>query len=223
MKIINLRKKIITNSIICASLSLILAMVFFYDSYNKQMIEKDVQKIQSEINSIKQRTIDLQNKVSEAKKYQDIWKTISNNKKFIGSIKIDEVTSRIDALAEKYSIEKPAIKMTIPEDLPTGVFNRQTVNINVSNSTITFDAVNDTKAIAFVSEFAESVPGYIVITNFELRKTKKYNEQDLISISTGKPSGAVSAKVDFFWYMYKAKNAPQASTTKPTQPIQESE
>ncbi len=223
MKILILRKRIITNSSISGILIIILGLTFAYDIHKKQVTREEAQRIEAETASIRGKSVELQNKVTEAKKYQEIWKTIRPNKKFVGSLRIDDVTAKIDALAEKYGIEKPAIKMTIPEELTNGVFKRSTVNITVSTATLTYDAVNDVKAIAFISEFIQSVPGYAIIANFDMKKTKKYTDQDLLQISTGKGSGAITVKVDFFWYLYKQKADPTTKIEAPKpeeQPIE---
>ncbi len=222
MKLLILRKKIIRNSSISAVLVIALALVIMYDSHKKKSEQTEAQRLQNETASIRSKSIELQNKIAEAKKYQEVWKTISSNKKFVGTLKIDDVIAKIDLLAEKYSIEKPAIKMTIPEELSNGIFKRSTILINVSTATLTFDAVNDVKAVAFVSEFIESVPGYVVIANFDIKRTKKYTDQDLIQLSSGKGSGAITAKVDFFWYLYKQKADGKSpdSNTQAEQPIE---
>jgi len=208
MKLLILRKKIITNSSISGVLVILLGLIIAYDIHKKQTTREEAQRVETETANIRNKSVELQNKVAEAKKYQEVWKTISTTKKFVGTLRIDDVTSKIDTLAEKYQIEKPAIKMTIPEELTNGIFKRSTINITVSTATLTYDAVNDVKAIAFISEFVQSVPGYVVIANFEMKKTKKYTDQDLIQLSSGKGSGAISAKVDFFWYIYKQKTDP---------------
>ncbi len=203
MKIPNLRKRIYSNLSISAVLLGIFLSIVYYQSYKKKTSEDETKKVESEINDIKNRTSQIKNKILEAKKYQELWSNISENKKFIGSLKIDDVTSRIDSLAEKYSIEKPAIRMTIPEELGGSLFKRSTVAVTASQGNISFEAVNDLKAIGFISELVRTAPGYIIISNFELRRNKKYTEQDLIKLSSGEPSGAVIARADFYWYIYK--------------------
>jgi hypothetical protein len=70
---------------------------------------------------------------------------------------------------------------------------------------LNFSAANDVKAFGFVSEFLESIPGFIIVTDFEIKKVKVYSNQDLIDISTGKGKGNVTGKLDFFWYVGKSK------------------
>jgi len=208
MKLLILRKKIITNAALSVILITLLALVIIYDSHKKKVARDEAQRVERETAKIRSKSVELQNKVAEAKKYEAVWKTIPNQRKFIGIPKIDDVIEKIDVLAEKYAIEKPAIKMTVPEELTNEIFKRSTIGVNVSTATLTFDALSDVKAISFITEFVHSVPGYIIIVNFDIKRTRKYNDQDLIQLSIGKGSGAVTGKVDFFWYLYKSKADP---------------
>lgn len=206
MKLVTLRKKIIRNISISGALLIVFGLVVFYDSHKKKSIRLEAEKFEIETSEIKSRSEELQNKISEAKKYQEAWKTISANRKFIGNLKFDEINYRINSLAEKYLISKPSIKMTTPENITnSGLLERSTVTVASSTVNLSFTAINDIKAIAFITEFVNSAPGYIIISSFEIKKTKKYDDKDLIQISSGARSGAIDAKVEFYWYFYKQK------------------
>lgn len=206
MKLISIRKKIITNALVSALLIIALGAVIVYDSHRKKATREEAEKVEEETLKIKDRSAELQNKILEARKYQEIWKTISSNRKVISNLKIDDINSMISKIADKYSITKPAIKMTIPEEMRGGIFQRSTVSVASSTATLTFNSLNDIKALAFISELVDSAPGYIIISSFEMKKGKKYSDQDLIQISSGNGAGAVNVKVDFFWYLYKDKS-----------------
>lgn len=219
MKLISIRKKIITNLSVSGFVIAALAVVIAYDSHLKKSKREEAEKVEMEASQIKNQSLELQNKVLEATKYQEIWKTISSNRKvLVKNLKIDDVNSIINNLADKHNIMKPAIKMTIPEELNGGIFQRSTVLVTSSSVTLTFSALNDTKAIAFISELANSAPGYILISSFEMTKSKDYSDQDLIQISSGNGIGVVLVKADFHWYMYKEKpTAPAGLEKKPNE------
>lgn len=207
MKILKLRKKITTNLCVSGLLLAALGSIIYYDIHRDKSVQLQSEQLQMETSMLKEKYIDLENKAAEVKKYQEAWKNIVSSKKTVGNIKMDEINDKLNQIAEKYSIIKPAIKIILPEDIDTGIFNRSTVTVAVSSATLTFESINDVKALSFVSEFINSIPGYAVITGLELKKSKKYTEQDLVDISAGKGSGAVIAKVDFYWYIYKPKVA----------------
>ena len=215
MKLLSLRKKIIINISISALLLVISGLTIYYDNHQKESAKIKAAAIESEVSIIKSQYEELERKTIEIKKYQQSWKTISSNRKVIGNIKMDEVNSKLNLVAEKYSIIKPAIRIILPEDLNNGVFNRSTVTVAVSTANLTFEAINDVKALSFISEFINSITGYAIITNLELKKAKKYTDQDLVAISSGKGSGAITARVDFFWYFYKPKTVVEAKETQP--------
>ncbi len=215
MKLLTLRKKIITNVSISGLLLVVFGLILYYDDHQKKSAQIKAAVIESEVLTIKSQYEELERKATEIKKYQQSWKNIGSNRKIVGNIKMDEVNSKLSLIADKYSIIKPAIRIILPEDISNGVFNRSTVVVAVSTANLTFEAINDVKALSFISEFINSITGYAIITNLELRKAKKYTDQDLVAISSGKGSGAITARVDFFWYFYKPKAVVEAKDTQP--------
>ena len=195
----------------------------------KGTVQGKVDKIKSETSSFKTQAVELESKTTEAKKYQTLWKKLTDNKKNTGGIKMDDVNAKLVSAAEKYNITGTNIRVTLPEVLKDGLFNRATVQVLFTTVNLTFSSVNDIKALLFVNEFIESLPGYPIITAFEIRKNKDYTTQDFIDISSGKSSGAINGKLDFFWYAYKelekktgetkptpSENNPEANAPKPT-------
>lgn len=207
MKVTNLRKQIINNLTISGVLLLVLGGIIYYNVNRNKISFNKAEEIQSETAQIKSRSIELQNKVIEAKKYQEAWKILTPNQKIINNIKMDEVNSKLNTIANKYSIIKPAIKVILPEDLHEGIFRRSSVLVAVSTTNLTFEAANDVRAISFLTEFLNSLQGYAILTNLEIKKSRQYSSQDLIQLSVGKGNGAVSVKADFYWYIYKPKLA----------------
>lgn len=217
MKIIALRKKIITNLSVSGALLGIVGLIFFYDFHKKEAMRLEAEEVQMEVSNIRSQAAELQNKIAESTKYQEVWKNISANKKFVGNLKFDDVNAKINTLAEKYLLSQPVIKMTIPEPLNQGILNRSTVNIAVSSVNLTFEAIDDLRVLSFVADLMNSVHGYIVISNFEIKKTKKYSDQDLVEISTGKNSGAIQTTIDFYWYFFKPKDDEKSKIIQPIQ------
>ena len=208
MKILILRKKIIIQLSISLALAAILGFGIYYVLSQKKEIKAEVSKIESGAMQIKSQIMDLQNEASETKKYKEIWKTISKNKKSTQGIKVDDMNDLLKKIADKYSVSKSKIQVILPEILSNGVFNRKTVQMNYSTATLNFESVNDTRALLFLSEFINALPGYIIIKSLELtKKVSSYSYQDLIDISIGKNTNTlVVVKIDFYWYSYKEKD-----------------
>lgn len=203
MKIPELRKKIIINFSATGVLLAIFGGIVFFYIHEKGAVEGRVNKIKTETSTIRMQTVELESKTNEAKKYKELWKKITPNKKNTGGIKMDDVNAKLTAIAEKYTILNPSIKVTLPETLKDGIFQRRTVTVLFTTVNLTFGAVNDVKALLFINEFIESLQGYPIITSLDIRKNKDYSIQELIDLSSGKSTGAISGKVDFFWYVYK--------------------
>ncbi len=203
MKIQDLRKKIIINFSASGVLLLICGSIAGYNIYEKSSVESKVQKIKSEAFRIIDEATELERKTVEARKYKELWGKLTANKKNTNGIKMDEINAKLTSIAETYSITNPTIKVTLPEVIKDGILKRSTVNTLFATVNLDFQAVSDVRALAFANDFMESLPGYRIITNFEIKKDKDYSVEDLISISSGKGSGVVKGKIDFFWYVYK--------------------
>lgn len=218
MKIPTLRKKIIVNFTAFGLLATIFGGGIFYNIYVRSTVDEKVDKIKAETSQLKNQATELQSKSIEVKKYTELWQKLGEKKKNINGIKMDEVNADLAALADKYTITTPVIKVALPETMKDGLFKRTTVNILITNVSLSFYAVNDVKALAFISEFLDSLPGYAIVTNLDLRKGKKYTDKDLIDISTGKGPGAITGKLDFVWYVYKKKDEPKIEEKKSDKP-----
>jgi len=206
VKIQSLRKKITINFSASAILLLIFCSIIGYIFYEKNTVEDKVAVIKKEAAQIRVKANALEVSTIEVKKYRELWKTLTDNKKNTNGIKMNEVNSQLTLIADKYNILNSSIKIVLPEFAKDPQFKRSTITIMMTTANLTFTALNDVKAISFVNEFINSLPGYPVITNFEIKKSKSYTTQDLIDITSGKGTGAISGKVDFIWYAYKEKS-----------------
>lgn len=206
MKIVNLRKKITINFSASGALLLVLGVIIFFHINKNHRTESTITQIQSETTNIKGKTLSLQQQINDIKKYRELWSKIESDKKNIDGIKMNEVNTSLKDLSQKYSILNPEIKVALPQTMTNGLFKRTTINVLFTTASLSFNAANDVKAMMFIDEFLKSLPGYIIVSNSEIRKSKKYTDQDLISLSAGKNSGSISSKVDFFWYSYKIKD-----------------
>ncbi len=211
MKIPALRRKIIIACVILISLIATLVSVIVYNISQEDNLQNRIQKIRRDTNEVRGKITELQSKTIEIKKYRESWSGISANKKNVNGIKMDDVNAKLASVAEKYGIIQPSIKVTLPETLKDGIFNRATVNVLFTTVNLTFEATDDISAISFIEEFISYLPGYKVVNSADIRKIKSYTDQDLIALSIGKGTGAVSGKVDFFWYAYKDKLDPSKS------------
>lgn len=203
MKIQILKKRIIKNFLVAGVFAIIFSSTFYFYYSKKSGVDSKILAINEETSQFSIELADLQSKTAEIKKYKDLWRTISENKKNTDGIKIDEINAKLTSIANKYGISNPKIKLSLPEVIKGGVFDLKTANVMMTTASINFTAINDTKAMMFANEFINSLKGYPVVTSFNISKSREYTLQELLDVSTGKSSGVVSGKIDFFWYVYK--------------------
>lgn len=218
MKILELRKKIIVNASIAGVTLVLFCGCIFYNIHHSAKVKEDADKITNETAEIQSKTADLQSKTLDIQKYMATWRNLDESKKSANGIKMDEVNNLLNSTATKYNITTPNIKISLPEPLNDGVFNCKTISVSSTTATLTFKALDDVKALLFVSDFARALPGYAVINNLDIKKEKDYANNDLVDISTGKASGVISGSATLYWYAFKNKiaAAPTPADTPPT-------
>lgn len=205
MKTQHLRRNIILNILLSLILIAVSAYILWFVENDKEITNKEINKIRNESSLIRGQARELETQTKDAKKYKEIWKTIDENKKSTRGIKMDEVNTLITKLADKYSIFTPEIKVLLPENLETGIFKRKTINVSHSSGNLSFQALSDVKAISFISEFVNNLPGYIIISDVEIDKSHEYSDADFINISLGGNPSIVKVKISFAWYVTRDK------------------
>jgi hypothetical protein len=205
MKLVDLKRKIIFNCITSFIFALGAMGVIWYFSSDKKSQDVEIAAINTQTQQIKDRSAEYISKSAETRKYKEIWKNIPENQKNLDGFKIDDVNKLLNKLSEKYYISTPSIKISVPENLKDGIFDRKSIYLTYSTVNIVFNALDDVKAISFLSEFVNNLIGYVIITNLDVKRTKKYTQTDLVDISTGKNSGFIAVKLDFTWYVYRLK------------------
>jgi len=205
MQIAIIRKKIIKNIAVTFIFITFLAGSIFLKIYRQNLLEEKVKNIENEAIKISQQATDIEQKATEAKKYRDVWKTLSNEKKMIIGIKSEKVTEIIDIVAEKYHSQIDSVKLSIPQNMQGESFDYKTVAIVASKVTLVFKAFTDIDAINFLIDLKKSIPNYIVFKTVEIKKEKKYEQEDYLNIAIKKPGGLIICKADFIIYAYKEK------------------
>ncbi len=214
MKKESLNRSIIINFSFCAALAALVGFIVFFTSSQNDKANQEIIKIRSQAANMKEQVIELESQVNDAKKYKEIWKSISPRKKSTEGIKMEEVNKSLEFFAQKYAIRGQQIQILLPENLNGGPFERKTVNIIYSSGTLNFNAASDVAAFSFMKDFFDSLPGYIVITNVDLTKGRKYTNADYVNISLGKDPEVLKVKITFAWYAYRDKEKKDDSGAK---------
>ncbi len=212
MKALDLRKKIVKNFSISGLILVIIVAIFFLNDYQKTFLEEKIKRTEQETSELTAKTLQLQNKIFEIKKYLAASRDISENKKSLNGIDIDEATQLMNKIAEKYSIKNSVLKATLPESLKEEPFERSKILVLLTTANLTFKAPTDIKALLFINEFLGSVSGYYLVKNLNIKKEKSYTSEDLVALSSGENKGNISGSIDFFWYAFQSKE-PQAKKT----------
>ena len=205
MQIAIIRKKIIKNIAVTIVFITFLAGLIFLKIYRENLLQERIKAIENEAIKTSQQATEMEQKATEAKKYRDVWKTLSNEKKMIAGIKSEKVTETIDIIAEKHSSQVDSVKLSIPQNMQGESFDYKTVAIVASKVTLFFRVFTDIDALNFLIDLKKSIPNYIVFKAVEIKKEKKYEQEDYLNIAIKKPGGLIICKAEFIIYAYKDK------------------
>ena len=205
MQIAIIRKKIIKNIAVTIVFVTFLAGSIFLKIYRENLLQERIKVIENEAIKTSQQATEMEQKATEAKKYRDVWKTLSNEKKMIAGIKSEKVTETIDIIAEKHSSQIDSVKLSIPQNMQGESFDYKTVAIVASKVTLFFRVFTDIDALNFLIDLKKSIPNYIVFKTVEIKKEKKYEQEDYLNIAIKKPGGLIICKAEFIIYAYKDK------------------
>ena len=206
-KIDYFKRKIVVRSAIFVLMVISVLSATIYHIKIQQYDDLKISNIKNQIDDLKKKSSDIKKMVQDATRFKLLWKQTDVRKKNFTEIKIASINEQFVALTKKYNISKPVINISVPEALDGGVWATKSLGVNLINFNITFEALTDVMAMDFLSDFINSLPSYVIINNFEIKKPTKggYSDDGLIKISNGEFSGLVIGKIDFSWYYLKPK------------------
>mgnify|MGYP000418605314 CR=1 FL=1 len=211
MKIIDLRKKTLKNLSISIVILSLLGVGYFLNSRSKNSLDEKIKKSKSEISSVKSKSTNLENKHMEIKTYVEAWRNIKANKIDENGIDMDKVNQILSDTARKYNISKTEIKVNLPNNIKSGIFNTTKTNVLFTEAFLSFQSFDDASAILFLKDFLDSINGYHVIDKILIEKMNNLENKDFINISLGNNPDIISVKTNFFWYSFKGNGTSSQS------------
>jgi hypothetical protein len=189
-----------------------IVFIFGLNLYRSTLLDfdkKNITELEKYIKVIKNESRDTTNNLNLAKKYNKKWTNASKNQKNTDGISPKLINDIIGKLVKKYHIGKYDFQMSVPERLDgkkqiIGI--KKTLEAFSSTCSVSFNISDDIKSVNFLKDLRSSLTGYTVISSISISKTKLYQFEDLVKISTGENSGLVNIQISFNWYtMKKAK------------------
>lgn len=206
MKAIDLRKKTIKNFLITIVIAILLSVGMFINSKEKDILEKQLKKLQSDVRNVDRKASDLASKQQEITKYVHIWKNLQDHKKSLDGIDMDIVNAVMNTLARKYFIVSPEIKLALPDVINSGIFKTSKIDVVHTKAILRFKALDDAHSMQYLNDFFEQISGYFAIQNINITRKANLSNQDFVSISKGKFPNIINVSTEFEWYAFKSRN-----------------
>jgi len=93
--------------------------------------------------------------------------------------------------------------MKVPTEITSGKFRKKHISTFVTSVTISFGSTDDINSLMFMRELFSSLPGHIIVENLSLSKSKKYTEDDYVTISKKGGLSKIKSRIKFHWYSKK--------------------
>ncbi|MFT6332696.1 MAG: cell division protein FtsL [Lentimonas sp.] len=203
-----LKRQIIISVIISGIFLMIFIAINIYYKNSMSSEKRELKKISREIIELNNKSDDIESRVNDVKKYKPVWLKVDKKRKDFEGIKISNISDIFKKIADDYDINNFSINISAPGILKDKHYDNTTFNVNLVDIKLNFTSFTDQAAMDFIASFLDIMPGYVVINNISLVKSKKefYTDSELVKISTGQIKGSVTSSVDFHWYFLKYKD-----------------
>ncbi len=205
MKISTIQKKIAVNAIASCLLIFTASYGIYYNIKFVEKSEAEIKKIKSEIKKLEQERSHLESKAAEFKKYSQLWSELPDLKKRVEVIKSDKVNKSVAEIAKKHFIKKVDMKLSLPQKMSDGIFDRATIKVSYVRVDLSFSSLTDIRAIKFINDFTDTLTGQKIISEISISRDKEYDLNDLKKVSTGQAEGNIKTKAIIHWYNYEDK------------------
>jgi len=177
--------------------------------YRKTLLEfdnKNINEVKQYIQTIKRKASETKNNLKLARKYSARWENATDKQKTSDGINPNLINSLLEELSTKYNIAQYNFSMSVPKIIETNKLQGKTLDILVSECDISFDIIDDVRAISFLQDLQNNLTGYGVIKVLNITKNKeKYSYQDFVAISSGKSPALMKVTIGISWYATKRK------------------
>ena len=203
MKLAKLKFKIIAELIVLAVVLLLIGIVFLITNSTEKRAKKEIKEINAKINTVQEKTNEFESKLHEINKYSLIFDNLDKKFRSTREIKISEANEIISKTKDRNNIAGLSVKINIPEKSEKKTHSRDRIVTYVTKGSIDFGAMQDIDALNFINDLQNSLPGYLIITDVDLKKAKeKITNEDLVAISRGEDVKIIEGKIKFIWYFH---------------------
>lgn len=187
-----------TNIVIKFIISLILLissiLIIKILSSNIKKTKVEIENLDAKNKAIVIQTTSIVNKSIAAKKYIKLWNEDLNEKqKELSGISIETVQTQIDKIASNQNIILNSVAFS-PTVITSGSFEKMSVVTYSTLVTIKFSTITDINAFKFLDDLKKNLDNFIIVTEINLKRTKKITPDFLKQLNSGLPLSAIDGE-----------------------------
>jgi hypothetical protein len=220
MKAADLKKRFLMESAVFAGLLVLLAGVALYldsiaEAYDREAItlQSQAASVTNEMNTLREQF----NKVHQnSVQYEEFLKKSANDGLVINR---ELVRSKFDAYKTRFFLSNVHLSMLAVQD--AGASNpankeKSTSNIQQSEVTVTFDALNDEDVYSLLQAIQSDFSGATRVTKFSIKCANKVTDAALSEITKTGQYSMVQGQLKFIWFGLKPLDAGITSSKNAT-------
>lgn len=200
----SIHKKIIIKILIIVAM--IVGSIVFSNTQNAEIkkLEKKEHSFKIRSNELESRYKNFDSRKSEIKEAFSTWLKLQKRDEGFEGLRISYIQEIFDVMEEKHQLNQLDINMSKPEIL-SGTYNAVNIGVQASEIRMRIKAYSDIQILFFIYDLLRSVPGYIDITSFSMKRDFVLNNTTYLKLAEDEFFSPVSAELIFVWHELKSK------------------
>lgn len=205
-KLSSMVKKIIVLSVVFLTFSAILFLSIEFFLSGKKAIKTEMDNLNQNNENVLLEIKNIINKSIIAKNYIAKWeKDFTPSQKKLEGLEINDVQKIIQDVAIKNKIINMSVNFA-PVIIVKGAFEKQNISTYTTLITTSFNAITDINVFNFIDDLKTELPGFIVIQEVNLVRTKRVDESFLKALETMNIATAINCDMKIRLYNLKQNN-----------------
>ncbi len=224
-KLKRIKKNVLVEAAVAAAVVAVFVGIYFLVDSFVTSTESDETKVTGEVRTLDAQIAEEERKVGIVKssiaEYNEIKAAMDAKQFALDRTRVEETLTK---LKTQYRLSNFTASIAPEATTKGAAFDGKRVGIIYSDVKLAFSAISDVHVFSFFDALKTSLPGFIRVTKFSLKRDKKMDASIFVSLNKGEDVPLVQASVEFKWLGLKIIEKtpdPNAAAASPPAPAGE--
>jgi hypothetical protein len=205
----------IMGGVLLVMAALIYVLISVLEDYEtgNQGIQKQVDAIDLEMNTLRGRFSNIKNNI-------DIYEEISK-KKAEGRLAINRqmALEKFNQFKTRYTLSSMRMTVSNAQEVKDGIFKRKNSNVNFSDVVVSFEVMSDENIFQLVDSLREELPGISKVVRMNMYRQRPFDDEVYRQVAQKGTYPLIKSEIRFIWFGINSTEPPAASSpATPTAP-----